>query len=498
MDPKEAEKKRKLHLKSPTFAIIVLLACMGAWFALKRVNKEGKGLELLSKDSYDAVNKDGPFDPMTIVRVVEKDKPAVVNISTSKIIKGHPKVYPDSKHGGKNFPFWDFYDNFFGGRRPKKFRSQSLGSGFIINKNGYILTNAHVVKDSDDIKITLSNEKEYKAKIIGTDDKTDIALLKINAWGDLHAVYLGDSDKLKVGEWVIAIGNPFGLEHTVTAGIVSAKGRVIGAGPYDNFIQTDASINPGNSGGPLFNIRGEVIGINTAIIPGGQGIGFAIPISMAKNIISDLKDEGKVIRGWLGVMIQKITPGIAKSFNLENNKGALVASVVPGSPADVAGVKRGDIIIKYDGKEINDHSELSRMAAGTHPDTSVEIVLLRNGEEKTLKVSLAEYPNKSMGLMGSSIGSKLGIKVKTLDDDIRNRLSLSNAETGVVVTYVENETKEDSSKIEVGDIIKEADRKPIEDVEQLKAVVERKKRGDSVLLLVKRSDFTTYIVININ
>jgi len=489
------EHKKKDHhsnSNSPVFIILLILALVGGWFLFKSMKKKG-GIELLENENHTL--GEAVFDPMTIVRVVDKDKPSVVNISTMQVVKGHPPIYPNSKQR-KNFPFWDFFDNFFEGKRPKKFRSRSLGSGFIINKEGYILTNAHVVKDAEDIKVTLFNEKEYKANIVGIDEKTDIALLKVNAWGDLPAVYLGNSDKLRVGEWVVAIGNPFGLEHTVTAGIVSAKGRVIGAGPYDNFIQTDASINPGNSGGPLFNIKGEVIGINTAIIPGGQGLGFAIPINMARDILDDLKDEGKVIRGWLGVIIQKVTPGIATSFSLPNNKGALVADVIPGSPAENAGIKRGDIIIEYDGEEIKDHNELSRLAAKTHPGISVEVVLIRGGKQQTFKLSLAEYPTKDIGLMGSSIGSKLGIKVETVTERIREKYSISRDVEGVIVTYVE-ETSGDGGSIEIGDIIQEADRNQIKNLQELKEVLRTKKIGSSVLLLIRRGDFTNYVAINI-
>ncbi len=484
-----------LKVKSPVFMGILVLALVGAWFLADKLDKKVSIIELLPKEKHIPANLNGAFNPMTIVNVVEKDKPAVANISTSQLIKGHPKVFPHSQ--GRNFPFWDFFGDFFGNKKKKKFRSQSLGSGFIINKDGYMLTNAHVVKDADDIKVTLSNDKVYKAKIIGLDEKTDIALIKIDAWADLPVVYLGDSDGLKVGEWVVAIGNPFGLEHTVTAGIVSAKGRVIGAGPYDNFIQTDASINPGNSGGPLFNLKGEVIGINTAIIPGGQGIGFAIPIKMAKDILSDLKQEGKVIRGWLGVMIQKVTPGIAKSFNLEGNKGALVSGVIPDSPASAAGIKRGDIIIKYDGEDIDEYSELSRLAARTHPGTTVDVLILRGGKEVMVKVKLSRFPQKNISLLRNGIGSKLGIKVKPINDMIREQFDIPPDETGLIVTYVEEGETDDDTKLAVGDIIEEVERQPVETVEEFESILKKKKAGSSVLLLVKRKDITTYIVLEI-
>ena len=239
--------------------------------------------------------------------------------------------------GFKDFFGEDFFEKFFGDMPKREYKQRSLGSGFIIDREGYILTNNHVVERAQSIKVKLTDSKEYDATVIGKDPKTDIALIKINAKQDLPVATFGDSDKLEVGDWVVAIGNPFGLEHTVTQGIVSAKGRVIGAGPYDDFIQTDASINPGNSGGPLFNLKGEVVGINTAIVSGGQGIGFAIPINVVRDLLPQLKSKGKVVRGWLGVVIQKVTPEIAKSFGLKETEGALVSDVAEQSPADKGG-----------------------------------------------------------------------------------------------------------------------------------------------------------------
>ena len=286
------------------------------------------------------------LEPNSFVKLAKELNPVVVNISTTQVIKQRPMVpFPEFRS-----PFEDFFgDEFrnFGEAPEREFKRQSLGSGFIINKEGYILTNNHVVENAEEIIITLSEkrEKEYKAKVIGKDTRLDVALIKVDANGDLPVAALGDSDKLEIGEWVMAIGNPFGLSHTVTAGIVSAKGRVIGAGPYDNFIQTDAAINPGNSGGPLFNLKGEVIGINTAIIAGGQGVGFATPINMAKDILLQLKEKGKVTRGWIGVSIQEVTPDLAQSFGLKDKQGALVSSVNKDEPADKGGIKTRDIFI---------------------------------------------------------------------------------------------------------------------------------------------------------
>ena len=274
----------------------------------------------------------------------------------------------------RGIPFGDdFFDRFFGDIPQREFKQRSLGSGFIISADGYIITNNHVVEQADKIIVKLSDGKEYEAKVIGKDAKTDIALIKIKATDSLPVAETGDSDKLRVGDWVVAIGNPFGLEQTVTAGIVSAKGRVIGAGPYDNFIQTDASINPGNSGGPLFNMEGKVVGINTAIVAQGQGIGFAIPISMAKSILPDLKSTGKVTRGWLGVSVQDITEDIAKSMKLKDRNGALIADVFTGDPADKAGLKAGDVVTEINGKKIKDTHELLMLIAGFRVGETVVI-----------------------------------------------------------------------------------------------------------------------------
>jgi serine protease Do len=292
------------------------------------------------------------------VEIAKRDTPAVVNISTTQFIK---QRRPSSRRRQPP-PFDDFFgrddfwERFFGEVPERDLKQQNLGSGFIVDKEGYILTNNHVVGKADDIKVTLADGRSYQAELKGTDPKTDIALIKIDAENDLPVAALGDSDALEVGEWVMAIGNPFGLKHTVTVGVVSAKGRTIGAGPYDDFIQTDASINPGNSGGPLINMKGEVVGINTAII--GQGIGFAIPVNMARNIMDQLKEKGSVTRGWLGVQIQAVTPELAESLALAEARGALIAGVFKGDPADAAGIEVGDVVVEFDGAPVESDRDL--------------------------------------------------------------------------------------------------------------------------------------------
>ncbi|MBI2981609.1 MAG: trypsin-like peptidase domain-containing protein [Deltaproteobacteria bacterium] len=281
---------------------------------------------------------------------------SVVNISTTKKIKRPPMPPGGRSPYGPGDPFDEFFDRFFQG--PSERPQRSLGSGFVMDGEGHIITNNHVIEGADEIQVQLTDKRKFTAKIIGVDTKTDLAVIKIEA-KNLPTATLGDSNSLNVGEWVLAVGNPFGLDHTVTAGIVSAKGRIIGAGPYDDFIQTDASINPGNSGGPLFNLEGKVVGVNTAIVAAGQGIGFAIPINMARDLVPQLIRSGKVTRAWLGVGIQEITPELAESFGLKDAKGGLVSNVFPNSPADKAGFQPGDIVIKFDGQEIQDSHDLS-------------------------------------------------------------------------------------------------------------------------------------------
>ena len=321
--------------------------------------------------------------PGSFAALAEKLSPSVVNIKVVKVEKAGfnpPEMeIPDGPAG-------DLFKRFFQEmpQAPESRRTMGAGSGVIISKDGYILTNNHVVEGAKEVTVTLANQQEYKARVVGRDPKTDLAVLKVKSTGSFPAVTLGDSDRLKVGDWVVAIGNPFGLNNTVTAGIVSAKGRVIGAGPYDDFIQTDASINPGNSGGPLINLQGELVGINTAIIPNGKGIGFAIPVNTAKPLVPQLISTGAVARGYLGVNIQSITPELAKAMNLPDRKGALVADVVPGGPADQGGIKRGDVIITYNGKVVEDSHHLPALVAATPVNQEAAVTVLRNGQEQKL------------------------------------------------------------------------------------------------------------------
>ncbi len=430
----------------------------------------------------------------TFSKIAQKLKPAVVNLSTTQVVKQPPFFRGRPSPFGEQDPFREFWERFFGGEIPREFETRSLGSGFIINKEGYIVTNNHVVENAKEIIIALSNKKDYKAEVIGRDKKTDLALIKIDAEDDLPVVPLGDSDELEVGEWVMAIGNPFGLAETVTAGIVSAKGRVIGAGPYDDFIQTDASINPGNSGGPLFNLRGEVVGINTAIIATGQGIGFAIPVNMAKELLPQLKEKGRVVRGWLGVGIQRVTSELAKSFGLEEAKGALISQVFKGTPADRAGIRQGDIILEFDGKEIAEFGDLSRTVASTPPGKNVEIKVFRDGKVLTLETTIDEMEEKTEVAKGPS-EKPLGLTVQDITPEIAQGLNLEGV-TGVVVTQVTPGSPAAEAGMRRGDVVQEVNRKPVENVEEFGQAIEEAKSQESILFLIRRGESSLFVTVS--
>ena len=435
--------------------------------------------------------------PESFSTLAETVSPAVVNISTVKTIKGGGPVFRHFYQNpwGDQDPFKDFFDKFFGNEQQREFKQRSLGSGFIIDKDGYIVTNNHVIADADEIKVKLNSGKEYDAKIIGRDPSTDIALIKIKADSNYSVVNLGDSDALKVGEWVVAIGSPFGLEHTVTAGIVSAKGRVIGSGPYDDFIQTDASINPGNSGGPLINMKGNVVGINTAIIASGQGIGFAVPVNMAKGVIKQLKEKGEVTRGWLGVGIQDINDEMAEYYGLKGKKGVLVSEVFPGDPADKAGIRTKDIILEVNGQKIETSRELTRMIAGFHVGEVVKITVFRDDKEKIFNVKIAK---RQEGKMASrSIPNKeqeaFGIQVSNLTPEIAQKFNLQETK-GVVVTAVQPNSQGDDKGIQTRDIIKEINHQSINTVDAYKGAIEKVKKGGTVSMFIKRANSGFFVI----
>jgi serine protease Do len=428
--------------------------------------------------------------------VAEQLKPAVVNISTTQLMKEPPQGFPgprlpqpfDEPNSGK------LLERFFhGSAGQREVRKGSLGSGFIIDKSGYIVTNNHVVDNAADIKVSLSGSEEYDAKVVGTDPQTEVALLKIKAQRDLPVVPFGDSDKLRVGEWVIAIGNPFGLGQTVTAGIISAKGRMIGAGVYDDFIQTDASINPGNSGGPLFNQDGGVIGINTAIVPTGQGIGFAIPINLAKEILIQLREKGQVTRGFLGVQVQEVAPELARSSGIERRRGALVAYVQPESPGERAGIEKGDIIVEFNGRKLTDMHELPRLVANTPPGSTAGLRLIRQGRERALRVHIGDILQEVRQLPGAGTPEEeLGLTVQELKANTAQELGLANGEA-VVVIDVEEGSPADEGGLGRGDMILEVNRQNVNNVHDVRAALQRSPDAKSVLLLIRRGDNKIYV-----
>jgi serine protease Do len=483
---------QKKHFKKIIIALLMVGALVGFEYGVSTAVKAN-----ITPNSTVVTNSDSPMIPANFNELAEKVRTGVVNIQVVKKIKNIDfgfRHFSGTPFGEKN-PFGDFFGPFSEENPPKGFEQRGVGSGFVMNRDGYILTNNHVVEDADQIKVKFANGREYDGKIVGRDPKTDLALIKIKGSSDLQPLNLGNSDDLKVGSWVVAVGSPFGLEQTVTAGIVSAKGRVIGSGPYDNFIQTDASINPGNSGGPLINMKGEVVGINTAIIASGQGIGFAIPINMAKEIAPQLQEKGHVTRGWLGVSIQEVTPGLAKSFNLKEKKGALVAQVISGSPAEKAGIEQGDIIVEFDGKEVNDSKDLPRMVASTPVGKAVTIKLIRNGKFLDRQMKVGEMEEK-VEVAEAPSHKSLGITVQNLTPEIARGLGLKK-DTGVVVTRVESGSPAADAGIQTGDVVHEVNRKPVKNVEDFVQKVDQAKGQDNILLLIQRGQNNLFAALTL-
>ncbi len=427
--------------------------------------------------------------------IAEQVRAGVVNIQVSKKVSN--AEFPNFRGNpfGDRNPFGEFFGPFGGGRPERK--QQGVGSGFIISKEGYILTNNHVVEDADQIKVKLADGKQIDGRIIGRDPKTDLAMVKIDGVSDLKPLKLGDSDALKVGNWVVAVGSPFGLEQTVTAGIVSAKGRVIGSGPYDNFIQTDASINPGNSGGPLINMEAEVVGINTAILASGQGIGFAIPINMAKEIAPQLEKTGHVTRGLLGVSIQDLTPELAKSFGLKEIQGALVAKVVTGGPAEKAGIAMGDVIVKFNGQSVTGSKDLSRIVAETPVGKTVTVQVMRDGKTMDIQAKVGEMEEENAAATADDTTHKsLGVSVQNLTPQIARELGLKK-DAGVVITGVEPDSAAAEARLQTGDVIQEIDRKPVKNVADFMRKIDKVKAGQTLLLLIEREQNTLFVAITL-
>jgi serine protease Do len=437
--------------------------------------------------------------PGSFADLAEKVKPAVVNISTTKTIRSGGRGIPRGPLGeGDSFERYfgdDFFRRFFGDV-PRTFKQRSLGSGFIISHDGYIFTNNHVIEQADKILVKLSDGREFEARVIGRDAKTDIALIRIKTSDSLPVAELGDSEKLRVGDWVVAIGNPFGLEATVTAGIVSAKGRVIGAGPYDNFIQTDASINPGNSGGPLFNLEGKVVGINTAIVAQGQGIGFAIPMEMAKAILGDLKAKGKVTRGWLGVSVQDVTEELAKSMKLPERSGALISDVFKGDPAERAGLRAGDVVTEINGKKIRDTHDLLLLIATLRVGDRIAVKVLRDGAEHTFQVVVDERTDSKEAARATDRGERqdFGLTVQDITPEVGRYLGVA-PRSGVLVADVREGSQAEEVGLQPQDIILQVNKVRVTSVKEYQREITRKSDKNNVLLLIKRGRATFFVAL---
>jgi serine protease Do len=450
---------------------------------------------------------------------------AVVNISTSQNVKTDDQApMPQVPEGS---PFQDFFDEFFkgqGGEGGNRQRTvNSLGSGFVIDPTGFIVTNNHVIEGADDIEVNFADGSKLKAKLIGTDTKTDLALLKVEPKKPLTAVPFGDSRQMRIGDWVMAIGNPFGLGGTVTVGIISARGRNINAGPYDNFIQTDAAINKGNSGGPLFNMKGEVIGINTAIISpsgGSIGIGFSVPTELAQNIINQLREFGETHRGWLGVRIQPVTDEIAESLKMETPKGALIAGIIKGGPADGGQIKTGDVIVKFDGSDVVEMRDLPRAVAESTVGKAVDVVIIRDGKEMTIKVTLGRLED-SENLAGAEADKTpqtpegtdqaeppaadlpasdivLGMKLAVLDAESRKTYGISEDVEGVVIAEVQPQSAAAERRITPGDVIVEIGQEAMKTPEDVSARVEELKadgRRNALLMIANKTGELRFVTV---
>ena len=464
---------------------------LGSALAADRFGKSGEAAETPSSSPEAIFWQNGESSVATVppgipdfATLAEQASPAVVNVKASRTVQPEMAVPPQ---------FEQFFGNpLFGGESRREFSVPSLGSGFVISPDGYIVTNNHVIENVDQIDVVFSDGRELEATVVGRDPKTDIALIRVEPKQLLSALALGDSDVVRPGEWVIAIGNPFGLEHTVTAGIVSAKHRNIGQGSYDDFIQTDAAINPGNSGGPLLNLRGEVIGINTAMNPRANTIGFTVPINMAKQILPQLRADGHVTRGWLGVVIQGVTPELASEFGLEKEGGALISRVLPDGPAAKSKLRAGDVIVEFNTEPIEEWNELPRVVAGTSVDAKVPLVVMRDGQRKTLEVQVGEMDEPEvMAKAESPAGPAIfGLRAQDLTPELAQQLGVEEG-VGVVIAEVEPGSPASEAGLRRGDVIVELDRKPVSDVEDL---TDRLGSSDeSVLMLISRGQSTLFV-----
>ena len=430
------------------------------------------------------------FTGNPIAMIAEASSPAVVNIDVETLVTRSLSPFPDDP----------FFRQFFGEEFKRFNRTipmKGRGSGFIVSSDGQIITNNHVIEDADKITVTLSDGRTLDAEVLGKDPTFDLAVIKIEA-EDLPVLELGDSDKLKVGEWVVAIGNPFGLEHTVTAGVISAKNRSIHAGQvnFDGFLQTDAAINPGNSGGPLLDLDGKVIGINSAIIPYAQGIGFAIPVNMAREVVDDLIQYGKVNRGWLGVYIQPVSEEFAKAYNLESRDGVVVSDVVPGSPAELAGITRGDVLTHVDGEVIKEPRQFVSLVRQTMAGENITLTLIRQGNEKTLQVKLGEVESAACDISSSGCRTikRIGIEISDITDELRKEYDLASTK-GVVITKIEETSIAARSGLKIGDVILEINGIDIKNTSQWDKL--KKQDLQAMVMLISREGRTFFISMSL-
>jgi len=429
-----------------------------------------------------------PLNTGSFAGVAEAIKPAVININTVS------KAGPGGRTPFEEFFGEDFFKRFFGDT-PERIPQRSLGSGVIVDATGIALTNAHVVEKATEIEVITLDGSKHKAKVVGADKKTDLAVLKLDdGKAQFKFARLGDSDRMQVGDWVIAVGSPFGLQATVTAGIVSAKARNIGQGPFDDFIQTDAAINPGNSGGPLVNMQGEVIGINTAIVAGGSGIGFAIPSNMAKKIYTEINSKGRVTRGWLGVSIQPLTPELAKSFSAKDTKGVLISDVIPDSPAAKAGLKPGDILLEFDGKKVDAPTDLQRTVGLAQPGQDAKLKIWRDQNEKTIDLKIGEAPDEKEAQQrpARATPSNLGLEVRPITPDLARQLNLKSTE-GVIVARVEEASAAGEAGVQRGDVIREINRQKVRSMNDYERLTKDVKEGDRLTVLLQRGQMSLYV-----
>ena len=434
-----------------------------------------------------------PLTTGTFAKVAEVIKPAVINVNT--VSRGGPA----GRTPFEEFFGEDFFRRFFGDV-PERIPQRSLGSGIIIDASGIALTNSHVVEKATEIEVTTLDGTKHKAKVIGSDKRTDLAVLKLDdSKGRFAFARLGDSDKMQVGDWVIAVGSPFGLQATVTAGIISAKARDLKQGPFDDFLQTDAAINPGNSGGPLVNMQGEVVGINTAIVAGGSGIGFAIPSNMARKISTELASRGRVTRGWLGVALQPLTPELAKSFNAKDTKGVLVSDVIPDSPASKAGLKPGDILLEFEGKKTEEPADLQRAVGLASPGNTAKLKVWRDNAEKTVELKIGEAPDdREAQQRGGSRAtpSALGLDVRPITPEVARQLNLRTNE-GVIVSRVEVGYSAAEAGIQRGDVIREINRQKVRNMTDYERFTREAKDGDRLTVLLQRGQMSLYVAFTV-